>query len=751
MIVNNQDDPRTAIYQSLMKKAADDPMRYREQYRPQYHFSNFEGWLNDPNGLVYYEGEYHLFFQQSHPEIEGKNWGHAVSRDLMHWEHLPIALFRDELGKIFSGSAVVDWHDTSGFFQGGSGLVAIYSYQKEGESQGIAYSRDRGRTWIKYEGNPVIPEFQEPQYKDNFRDPKVIWYKPEKKWIMVVGTKPLRLYSSPNLKEWTYESELDRGNSECPDLFELPVDGDHRNKKWVLCLTGGRAYEIGSFDGHRFTAESQRIRGAYRPDAYAMQSWSDIPDTDGRRIAIYWANGLQSGNKDKTHPWDGSMTLPHAIELKTFPDGIKMIQKPVRELEALRGKPYSLSNVDITEELITLGELRGALLEIIAEFELGTAEEFGLVVRKGKGLKKGEMEQTVIGYRKGSGQLFIDRTQSGMPTTVDHWDDLAEPLNPCGNTIKIHAFVDRNSVEIFGNDGETTMFAMILPSLTSDGTGVYAKGGSVALKKLEAYELNPIWYHDAGREDPVGVVLIHDSIEIPSGSEINLGATIAGLSREKSHLIWSSDNPETVSVLSADERYATLKTVNAGDAVITAACGNGGLKGQCKVHVYQSDFRSNITEWVGSIPKGWRFVSDGLQGTGDFRNFYFARGEWSDVVLHADLEVMPDSQAGLIVRCNRFGNGIKVMVNTDLNTIFLYDHHDSQDHTLASVPLQINHPQRIHLTFSVKGNRAKVYCEDVLMMEQDLIITHLDKRHVALTVDRGTALFQSISVHTELE
>ncbi len=283
-----------------------------EQHRPHFHFTPESMWMNDPNGMVYYEGEYHLFYQH-HPDdvVWGPmHWGHAVSTDLVHWEHLPIALYPDEYGYIFSGSAVVDWKNTSGFgSKHNPPLIAIFTYHDvDGEqagnndyqTQGIAYSIDKGRSWTKYENNPVLPN---PGIKD-FRDPKVIWYEPDQKWIMTLAAHDnVRFYSSPNLKDWIFESEFGKGIGahggvwECPDLFPMELDG---TQKWVLLVSlndggpnggSGTQYFIGDFDGKTFindNSKNQILWLDYGRDNYAGVTWSDIPDEDGRRIFMGW-------------------------------------------------------------------------------------------------------------------------------------------------------------------------------------------------------------------------------------------------------------------------------------------------------------------------------------------------------------------------------------------------------------------------------------------------------------------------------
>ena len=250
---------------------------YQETYRPQFHFSAPRGWHNDPNGLVYYHGEYHLFYQHNPFDIEWgpMHWGHAVSRDMVHWENLPIALEPDELGTIFSGTAVVDWKDSTGFFDGGSGMVAIFTYHRDDrECQGIAYSRDDGRSWIKYEGNPVLCGDGSKEYRD-FRDPKVFWHEKSQKWIMFVGGGIYRIYSSDDLKHWHFESEPGIWE-EFPDVFPLKVDGTGC-EKWVLAAAG-YGYYVGDFDGHQFRPQQPYMLADYGKSWQAAYCFNDMPE-----------------------------------------------------------------------------------------------------------------------------------------------------------------------------------------------------------------------------------------------------------------------------------------------------------------------------------------------------------------------------------------------------------------------------------------------------------------------------------------
>ncbi|MEL6134314.1 MAG: glycoside hydrolase family 32 protein, partial [Bacteroidota bacterium] len=348
---------------------------YREPHRPQYHFSPDSMWMNDPNGMVYFEGEYHLFYQH-YPDstVWGPmHWGHAVSEDLVHWEHLPIALYPDSIGLIFSGSAVIDWENTAGFQKVETpAMVAIYTYhnmegeqsgQNDFQTQGIAYSLDKGRTWTKYAGNPVITN---PGIRD-FRDPKVFWHGGIQRWVMIFASGDrVRLYHSPDLKEWVEVSAFgaDQGSHggvwECPDLFPLYVDGDSSRLKWVMLVSlgnggpnGGSAtqYFIGDFDGTNFTNDNpadQVLWLDYGKDNYAGVTYSDILREDGRRIFIGWMSNWQYATKVPTYPWRSAMTLARTLDLKETNAGIRLVSLPVKEQQMIRGEKIELTQAKLS-------------------------------------------------------------------------------------------------------------------------------------------------------------------------------------------------------------------------------------------------------------------------------------------------------------------------------------------------------------------------------------------------------------------
>lgn len=479
-------------------------------FRPQYHFTPATNWLNDPNGLVYYAGEYHLFYQHNpfEPAPGPMHWGHAISADLVNWTRLPIALYPDEHGQIYSGSAVVDWRNSAGF--GEEALVAIFTHHLEHrQAQSIAYSTDKGRSWTKYGSNPVITP---PDDLRDFRDPKVFWFEEDGKsgkWVMVLAAgKRVLLFTSPNLKNWSQASAFGPGHGaaegvwETPDLFKLPVDAGP-NFRWVLTVAvadgapaggPGVQYFVGEFDGETFTTSGneRQIRWAdYGADFYATQSWSDEPN--GRRIWVAWMNNWRYASNIPTTTWRGALTLPREISLKTTPQGVCLVQQPVAEIQQLRGDHWRWRNETITPGGPNLlRDLKGTALEIIADFEVNdtlTAGQYGLRVRTGDDI------YTTVGYAINSRKLFVDRSNSGqVQFSASFPGTHTAALEPDGDSIRLHIFLDRSSLELFGDDGRATLTELIFPGITCDGIELFAVGAEIRLISLDVYLLEPVTF-----------------------------------------------------------------------------------------------------------------------------------------------------------------------------------------------------------------------------------------------------------------
>lgn len=472
-------------------------VKYKEEHRPQFHFSPEAKWMNDPNGLVYYDGEYHLFYQ-FYPDstIWGPmHWGHAVSPDLVHWEQLPIALYPDSLGFIFSGGAVIDWNNTSGLKSGDHPpMVAIYSQKDDTEVQSIAFSHDKGRSFEKYEGNPVILN---PDEKD-FRDPKVSWIEKYQKWIMAlaVGQK-INFYSSDNLLTWNFLSQFGTedgshiGTWECPDLFSLEIAGV---EKWVLIVNlnagspnygSGTQYFIGDFDGEVFTNDNSRdtiLWLGYGPDNYAGVTWSDIPKEDNRRILIGWMNNWVYAQQVPTVRWRSAMTLPRSLSLRNSEYGIRLCAQPVEELKSLRKS-------EITMQLLEETDIFG-LNELIMKIDLvqTTAESFGFIFSNELG------EQLEVGFERTNNRFYIDRSASGKTSFSNQFERRHfAPRIASDSTLKWQMFLDHSSLELFADDGMVTMTETFFPNENFTKTVFFENGGKVHVENCQMYELNAIW------------------------------------------------------------------------------------------------------------------------------------------------------------------------------------------------------------------------------------------------------------------
>jgi fructan beta-fructosidase len=500
----------------LPAAAAEQAPDYGERYRPQFHFTPARNFMNDPNGLVFHDGRWHLFYQ--HNPFGDKwghmSWGHAVSRDLVRWEHRPVALPEEGDTMAWSGSAVVDRANTSGLCDPGRPedcLVAVYtSRTPDLQTQSLAVSRDGGATWEKYAGNPVL----DIGVKD-FRDPKVFWHGPTGRWVMVVAKaaeSKVMVFGSPNLKEWALLSEFGPAGArrvtwECPDLFELPVEGDPPGTtRWVLkvdinpgALQGGSGsqYFVGTFDGATFASENppdQVLWTDHGKDFYAAQSWSDVPEADGRRVWVGWLSNWQYASVVPTSPWRGAQSVPREVGLRRTPEGIRLVQEPVAELAALRREHVRLEGMGVEAADRALAErgVRGAQLEVDVVLEPGDAAEVGLIVRRGG---RGE-EETVVGYDAVRGQVFVDRAASGEVAFHPGFAGKhPAPLALAGGRVRLRALVDASSVEVFGGAGEAVVSDLIFPAPESDGLRLYAKGGGGGARvvSLDVWRLASAW------------------------------------------------------------------------------------------------------------------------------------------------------------------------------------------------------------------------------------------------------------------
>lgn len=457
------------------------------RFRPRYHHAPTWGWMNDPNGMVWYDGEYHLFFQRNPygSRWENMTWGHSVSRDLLHWEQLSDVLEPDSLGAMFSGCCVVDHDDTAGF--GKEALVAIYTAAGQRQTQCLAYSTDRGRTFTKYAGNPVLTS-----PRPDFRDPKVFRHEPTKRWVMVLAAgQGMEFYSSADLKEWRFESRFGEGYGshagiwECPDLF--PLDTGNGEQKWVLlCSLGTESgskvqYFTGDFDGCIFTPDTpcERIRWMDEGrDHYATVTWSNAPD--GRRIALGWMNNWQYANHVPTRIFRGINTLPRELSLRRKAGEWRLVTVPVSETERLCGSAREEGPVEVGSEYNpqTIPGKNDGCWRLELEFADITAEVFGFKLFNCNG------EYVDCVFNRLDNSFRIDRTRSGEVTFSQLFPATdAAVLAPADNR-RIVLYADRCSLEAFIDGGETTLSQQIFPSSSYDRMNIYTKGGKITLRKL---------------------------------------------------------------------------------------------------------------------------------------------------------------------------------------------------------------------------------------------------------------------------
>jgi fructan beta-fructosidase len=459
-------------------------------FRPIYHFTPLKNFMNDPNGLVYVNGEYHLFYQYNPLGVTWGHlcWGHATSKDYLQWSHQPIALYEENGVMIFSGSAVVDENNTTGFRQNGernqpAPIIAVYTgASPQLQTQNLAFSLDNGHTWTKYSGNPILDIGS-----NNFRDPKIFWHSPTQSWVMVVALAKqhiLSIYTSPDLLNWTFKNNFNPGglfedNWECPDLFELPIQAE-TGHAWVIkidCDTGW--YFIGDFDGSTFTATQPPEHIDYGPDFYACQTWSHLPP--GQHSLIGWMANWHYAKFLPTNPWRGIMTIPRKICLRRFPAGLRLVQQPIETLN-LRRQMLQEKGPLIGEKTLPIN---GTALEILVRFEISSATEFGLRVRVGAG------ESTVIGCNPTSGQLFVDRRKAGDASFDPSFAAVFKaPLTIENGCVSLHILVDSCSVEVFSMEGSSVISCLIFPDEKSQGISVFASGGSVNLINLQIWKLD---------------------------------------------------------------------------------------------------------------------------------------------------------------------------------------------------------------------------------------------------------------------
>lgn len=471
---------------------------YNEKYRPSYHFTPLYGWMNDPNGMVYNNGEYHLYYQYNPYGSKWGNmhWGHATSKDLVKWEHQPVAIAPDSLGTIFSGSAIIDKNNTAGF--GKDALIAIYTSAGDIQSESIAYSTDNGKTFTKYKNNPVLSD---PAIAD-FRDPKVFWHDASNQWVMSLATsQTISFFGSKNMKEWVKLSEFGNGIGdhggvwECPDLITLKTpDG---KTKWILFVSinpggpnGGSAtqYFIGDFDGKTFTPDNlpYPLWLDYGRDNYAGVTWSNVPSEDGRRLFIGWMNNWDYANNVPITHFKSAMTVPRELKLVNNGKHLVLANAPAKEIASLRtSEPKNIANFEVTDSytLDKLFDNNTGAYEIIMTVKSTGTDKFNFALKNSKG------ESIDFIFDLAQEKLNVDRTKSGLSDFSNNFASVNVAPLVKKDTYQIRLLVDKASTELFVNDGEVVSTNLVYPTEPYNSLTIESKG-KISVEDLTIYKLN---------------------------------------------------------------------------------------------------------------------------------------------------------------------------------------------------------------------------------------------------------------------
>ncbi len=610
---------------AVTKKASAEYMA-AEPYRPQFHFSPEINFMNDPNGLIYdpSNGTWHMYFQYSPqlPNMGNQTWGHAQSKDLVTWEEMPVAIPMDDLGAIFSGSAVVDDKNTSRFFddneEGDSKLVAIFTHAgKLGQVQSIAYSTDHGVTWTTYEHNPVLGE-DDRNYGNDFRDPKVWWQEdPEDLddgglWLMVVAGGRGQIFSSENLIDWKFEQALTFADgselhSECPALF--PVDTEEEGEKW-LYVASSDWYCVGDLvkteEGWRFEADTQAITSANggASKMYAGQHYYNDASSQNRKLMVHWLQDYSAPGTLTDKRWNGVQSLPRVTGLKKIDGTWHMTAYPAEEINSYRSDViYETENLTVSaEDGNILGGAAGQYYDIEGIFDPGTATEFGFKLRTGNG------QETVVKYNAETEQLILDKSKSG-PCNTDSFSWTLHPMED--GKVQIRILMDNSVVEVFGNYGDADMADLCFPDPGSIGMEFFVEGGEVTIDELHIWQMKSMFNGEgATSTEPLFLSLSAPDIVDP-GEEFTVYASVLPITAEDKTVTW--DIGAGLTVVEETDTYVVLKADAEGDYTVKATSNTGGLTAEATISAELRVFNTNVADWV-SKSGTWYKTGDGMRG-----------------------------------------------------------------------------------------------------------------------------------------
>ena len=688
-------------YQAQIDAFEADSTRATEYLRPQYHFTPIAGFFNDPNGLAWFDGRWEYFYQHN-------GWGHAVSDDLVFWEHrIPVAR-PDRKGHIWSGGGVVDHKDVTGLFDGKPGYVGFFTYKNDREgnrqSQAIVYSRD-GETFYKYAKNPVVPQLRhiEGQPDDpKFRDPKVFWHEPTQRWVMCVAGGLVRFFSSENLIDWKFESVNEDINTECPDLFQLAVDGDPSKKEWVL-NGGGTFYQLGDFDGKKFTPKGNRLPISGGRDYYASQTFENTPG--GRRIMSTWF--FNWSNKGWPGRRGGTMTLPVELSLKSTPEGPRLMQTPVKELQKLREETQSFQTkaTNSAEEL----PFATQAAEIEVSLKPKDAKKAGLHVFTGP-----QGDHTIIGYDAERGDLFMDASNCAYPIG-NMWQRVHRiPVKlSAEGTLDLRIFLDWGAIEVFANGGLAYVNGLTAPQAASDGVKFFAEGGS-ASANLTVHSLKSIWRTEEDAAKGKTSVRMTPTINAPMGRDTVLSARTWPLSKAPGFQ-WKSADESIVSVNAdpSNGEQALLTPKGFGRAKVTVTHPGGATAESLVLVQDPTKFRSNVE--IKPLTSDWLFTGEGLQCDSNKRQFLYLAKQ-SPKVLETTITFQKDGKAGLLIHgLGRGGDGHLVEIDSKKDQVRVLTRKGRKENVFATEELKVEPGQPLKVRAQLSGRdpfSAKITIND---------------------------------------
>lgn len=745
---------------------------YEELYRPQYHYSPVRGSASDPNGLVYFKGEYHLFHQ------DGGQWAHSISTDLLHWKKMPFALRWNDLGHIWSGSVVADLNNDSGLFGdvGGQGLIAYYtSYNpdKPGGNQkvGMAYSKDNGRTWEYYGNEAIVPN---PGGKDggwDFRDPKVVRDDENNRWVMVIsGGDNIHFLTSVDLIHWqrtdqfgfneiSVGGEWQEGVWECPDLFPLTVEGG-TVRKWVLMISTGANQKTQGSESRYFIGELTKdgkfvndnpvrtmLKIEYGKEMYASMTFQNAPNN--RRIMMAWMTNWDYPFSFPTSPWKGELSIPRELYLVDTDEGLRLAQRPVGELESLQGEPLTWSNESVTPQTTNLlTGFSGSAYEVEAELELpesGAASEFGFQVREG-----GE-QKTVVGYRSATNTLFVDRSKAGFNYFSDKFTTLHEAIvKPVNRIISLRLLIDESSLEVFADGGKKTFTELIFPDGSRDGLSLYAKGGEIKVVSLKVYPLRNVWKPAAidGSTVVSEIRLDRDSVEMGAGEERRLYATVVPYTATDKTLTWSSANPSVATVTTDGAGVAVVRAIAQGETSVTVALANGAVKRTLKVSV--GAFTTNLKDWKPYPLSEWVPSAQGIRGFYGSDAAYMSSKQATDFVYETDVKLTDSGAASILFRANADGtSGYYFNLDPNLRMLRLFykapGKSDVEDRmVLAKVPRVLDRNRSYHVKIVATGKLIHIELDGEQVIH--LIDDTYSQGYFGLNVFGGYVYYQNTIV-----